>query len=42
VKKEVAKIVATNTESPLDPKEFKEFKIKRIEPYNWNTSKYVR
>lgn len=32
---------ATNTESPLNPKEFKEFKIKRVEPYNWNTSKCV-
>lgn len=36
-----AVLKATNTVSPLDPKEFKEFKIKRIEPYNWNTSRCV-
>lgn len=34
-------VKATNTESPLDPKEFKEFKLKRVEPYNWNTNKCV-
>jgi hypothetical protein len=25
--------------SPLDPKEFIDFKLKRVEPYNHNTSK---
>ncbi|KAI0031035.1 cytochrome-b5 reductase [Vararia minispora EC-137] len=27
--------------SPLDPKEFKDFKLKRVEPYNHNTSRFV-
>ena len=25
--------------SPLDPKEFKDFKLKKVEPYNHNTAK---
>ena len=27
--------------SPLDPNNFVDFKLKRVEPYNHNTSKYV-
>ena len=27
--------------SPLDPKEFKDFKLKKVIPYNDNTSTYV-
>ena len=30
---------APQLESPLNPKEFLDFKLKRIEPYNHNTSK---
>jgi len=27
--------------SPLDPKEFIDFKLKKVEPYNYNTAKYT-
>ncbi|EIM83228.1 ferredoxin reductase-like C-terminal NADP-linked domain-containing protein [Stereum hirsutum FP-91666 SS1] len=36
-----AKVKATNTESPLDPKSFKDFKLKEIIPYNHNTARFV-
>jgi hypothetical protein len=39
VVKEVAKPRATNTESPLNSKEFTEFKLKEVKPYNWNTDR---
>jgi cytochrome-b5 reductase len=29
------------TKSPLDPQNFVDFKLKRVEPYNHNTSKSV-
>jgi cytochrome-b5 reductase len=42
IKDEAKQLVkATNTESPLNAKEFTDFKLKRVEPYNWNTTKYV-
>jgi hypothetical protein len=39
--KEIVKPRATNTESPLSAKEFTEFKLKEVKPYNWNTDRYV-
>jgi hypothetical protein len=40
VKDEAKQLVkATNTESPLNAKEFVSFKLKKVEPYNWNTTK---
>jgi cytochrome-b5 reductase len=27
--------------SPLDPEKFVDFKLKKVEPYNHNTSRYV-
>jgi cytochrome-b5 reductase len=31
----------TQTKSPLDPDNFVDFKLKRVEPYNHNTSKFI-
>jgi hypothetical protein len=39
--KEAVKPKATNTESPLNPKDFVDFKLKAVEPYNWNTDRCV-
>ncbi|KAF9067289.1 NADH-cytochrome b5 reductase [Rhodocollybia butyracea] len=33
--------VSTQTQSPLDPENFKDFKLKKIVPYNHNTSKFI-
>jgi hypothetical protein len=34
--------VATNAESPLDPNLFKKFKLKAVQPCNWNTDRCAR
>lgn len=36
------KSVITQEKSPLDPENFKDFKLKKIVPYNHNTSEYVQ
>lgn len=38
-----AKVVPKKVQekSPLDPNNFVEFKLKKVEPYNHNTAKYV-
>ncbi|TDL19422.1 cytochrome-b5 reductase [Rickenella mellea] len=36
-----APAVAVQEKSPLDPNEFVEFKLKKVEPYNHNTSKFI-
>ena len=36
-----AKPRIAQTKSPLDPDNFLNFKLKRVETYNHNTSKYV-
>ncbi|KAH8099858.1 ferredoxin reductase-like C-terminal NADP-linked domain-containing protein [Cristinia sonorae] len=41
VTKEPVKPKKVQEKSPFDPKEFVDFKLKRIEPYNHNTAKYV-
>ncbi|KAL0951893.1 hypothetical protein HGRIS_008550 [Hohenbuehelia grisea] len=35
------KAVVKQEKSPLDPENFKDFKLKRIEPYNHNTAKFI-
>ncbi|KIK71683.1 hypothetical protein GYMLUDRAFT_33836 [Collybiopsis luxurians FD-317 M1] len=35
------KSVTTQQKSPLDPENFKDFKLKKIIPYNHNTSKFI-
>jgi hypothetical protein len=36
---EAAKPKATNTESPLSAKEFVDFKLKKVDAYNYNTDR---
>lgn len=35
------KPASSQEKSPLDPENFKDFKLKKIIPYNHNTSRYV-
>lgn len=37
-----AKARKVQEKSPLDPDNFVDFKLKRVEPYNYNTATYVQ